>query len=356
MSLSIVELLSCVDWRDGMVVGSHHLAHADRRVDEVAATLFRCALDQPGLAPGTATGAAGGPLVQPLPPSRADGGTRVPLRLLRPFVAVAPSGSLVLGHPGDPARDGDALVARREGPDPAGGELLVCAGSAIDGAGRVREREHGGRTLDVLVRSLTLALHTPDEYEELLRSGAPPLVPIGALHLTASSANAAPAYLPPFVRLSAVAQFDDGALPALTAAFSDLAVVVDETIERVEREFAGGRIDWKLLSRRGGYEALRSLLLSSWGISRSPGAVSPFRLLRDTLQPLAAWWLRHQDQHFPGLGDGNGSSAGPLSRVSGRATELAHFGYPQIASRTDTLLVAGREFLTGLAHVLRAGG
>jgi hypothetical protein len=354
MSGSRVENLLGVKWYDGLVVGSHHLTHSDRRVDALIAQLCQAGLDQPGLLNDDSPNRTPSQLIEIESSEPSPGGLRVRIALTRPFAAVSLSGKFVVGHT---SRGGQAgipdspfdVVAL---PQPTG-QILVCARQVEADELHIDGRADGDSTVTLRYPGLEGAAVSIDNYIERVVGDYADYVPIGSLDLTSGNPVVDQSYIPPVLKLTTASAFDEGLVTKISAQWETLFRTVSEKVDAAGAAFAQGQGGADLMSRRTDYEALRTLLLCTWGLAKNITGISPTRLLFEAVQPIASWWQYHRGRHFPNVD--LESQTSPVAAVSRLARSLSNMTHRDLCAGSSTMLLLTNEFLPGIKDVLAVG-
>lgn len=354
MSGSRIEHLLGVKWYDGLVVGSHHLTHSDQRVEGLVAELSKAGLDQPGLLNDDTPNRTPGQLIEIESSEPATGGMRVRIALTRPFAAVSLSGKLVVGHT---SRGGQAGI-----PDAPlyvvmavglTGQVLVCARQVEADELRIEGRASADTSIDLRYPGLEGVAVPIDDYVERVSGDFADYVPVGSLDMITGNPVVDPSYIPPVLKITTANAFDDGLVPKIAAHWDGLFRVVSEKVDAAGAAFAQGKVGADLMSRRTDYEALRTLLLCTWGLARNITGTSPTRFLFEAIQPVASWWEYHRGRHFPNVD--LESQTSPVAAVSRLSRTLSSLTHRDLCAGTGTLLRQTNEFLPGIKDVLAVG-
>ncbi len=350
MAESRIEDLLGVKWFDGLVVGSRHLTHSDRRVQGLLAEICHGALDQPGLTGGErVSGVTPAQLIQLESIEATQPGSTLKLVLTRSFVAVSLSGRISIGYRDESSGIGRHFTASL--PQPAtDGQLLVCVRQQDAEELKVERRVDSDSKIDLTYPALDGLAVPHRQFTEGVAADYADYVPIGALIVEKGRPVVDQKYIPPVLKLSAVNAFDDGIVPKISAHWERLFRAVSEKVDAAGAAFAQGQGGADLMKRRTDYEALRTLLLSTWGMARNIAGVSPTGLLFGAVQPVAVWWDFHRGRHFPNLDLENKQS--PVAAVSRLARTLANMTRRDLCAGSSDLLVCTNEFLHGVTEVL----
>lgn len=354
MSGSRFENLLGVKWYDGLVVGSHHLTHSDRRVDGLVAELCKSGLDQPGLLSDDAPGRTPGQLIELESSEPTPEGMRARIALTRLFAAVSPSGRIVVGHTGRGGQAGvpdhpfDVVV-----PPGTTGQVIVCARQVEAEALQIERRAGADATVELRYPGLEGAVVPLAHYIERVAGDFAGHAAIAALDLTDGTPVVDQSYIPPVLKVTTANAFDDGLVPKISAHWDALFRVVSEKVDAAGAAFAQGQVGADLMRRRTDYEALRTLLLCTWGLANNVAGVSPTRLLFEAVQPIAGWWEYHRTRHFPNVD--MESQTSPVAAVTRLAHSLSSLKHRDLWAGSSTLLRRTNEFLPGIKDVLAVG-
>jgi len=353
MPLSRIEDLLGVKWFDGLVVNSQHLTHSDRRVARLLAEISQAGLDQAGLLTGESPGGTPSQLIQMESAEPAEGGQNVSAALTRSFVAAVPSGKIVVGY-ADKAHGMAALPLTIQVSPAAGTEdILICVRQEPDENVKLQQNAEGAATIDLIYPGLHGVALSHDDYKERLVGDYADYVAIASMTLATGSPVLDQQYIPPVLKLRAANAFDDGLVPKISAHWDELFRVVAEMVDAAGAAFAAGKAGADLMSRRTDYEALRTVLLCTWGIGKNIGGTSPTRLLFEGVQPIATWWDYHRARHFANVDLENQQS--PVAAVSRLAQSLTAMTRRDLCAGSGRLLAQTNEFLAGLKNVLAVG-
>jgi hypothetical protein len=349
---SRIENLLAVRWFDGLVVGSQHLAHSDRRVQRMLGEISQGALDQPGVLIDETPNRTPSQLIHLESSQTTPEGLRVTVTLTRPFVAVSPVGGLVIGYSsrgGQPGIPDRPLSATLPGLAGDGALLLAVRQVAADDL-KIEQKANTGNQLDLTYPGLQSLVVTVEQYKERVVGEFADCVVIGSVKVTGGTPIIDQEYVPPVVKLAATSAFNDGILPKISAHWDALFQVVTEKVDAAGAAFAAGQVGADLMSRRTDYEALRTLLLCTRGLAKNVAGISPTRLLFEAVQPLATWWEYHRARHFPNVDLNNQQS--PVAAVSRRAQSIAGMTHRDLWVGSSELLRQTNEFLPGVKDVL----
>jgi hypothetical protein len=354
MSGSRIENLLGVKWYDGLVVGSRHLTHSDRRVDGLIAELCKVGLDQPGLLSDDAPERTPGQLIEVESSEMAPEGLRARIALTRPFAAVSLSGRIVVGHT---SRGGQAGI-----PDnpfgvvvPTGttGRVIVCVRQVGAEALQIEGSAGADATVELRYPGLEGAAAPIDNYIERVTGDFSDHVAIGALDMTGGTPVVDQSYIPPVLKITTANAFDDGLVSRIPAHWEALFRVVTEKVDAAGAAFAQGQVGADLMRRRTDYEALRTLLICTWGLANNVGGISPTRLLFEAVHPVAGWWENHRSRHFPNVD--LQSQTSPVAAVTRLSQSLSGLKHRDLCAGSSTLLRQTNEFLPGIKDVLAVG-
>jgi len=354
VSGSRIENLLGVKWYDGLVVGSHHLTHSDRRVDELVAELCKAGLDQPGLLSDDSPNRTPSQLIEIESSEPSPEGLRVRIALTRPFAAVSLSGQFVVGHT---SRGGQAGIPDSPFvvavPVQTTEPVLVCVRQVDAEELQIDGGADTDSTVTLRYPGLEGVAVSIDNYIERVVGDYADYAPIGSIDLAGGNPVVDQTYIPPVLKLTTASAFDEGLVTKISAQWETLFRTVSEKIDAAGAAFAQGQVGADLMSRRTDYEALRTLLLCTWGLAKNITGISPTRLHFEAVQPIASWWEHHRGRHFPNVD--LESQTSPVAAVSRLARSLANMTHRDLCAGSSTMLQLTNEFLPGIKDVLAVG-
>lgn len=352
MSNNRVEDLLAVKWFDGLLVGSNHLAHVDRRVDSLLGQACGSLMDQPGLLGEESGGRTPSQLVEIESQTALEEGIEVNVNVTRGFHALSPSGRLVVGMPNVQARFGTPVTSIStvlSTQVPAGSDFLVCAAQIARDDLKIERKESPESTIELGYPGLQIDLVARDDFKQQIVGDYHNHVAVGLVSLTDGELVVDSEYVPPVIRLQSVSSFDDGIVNSLKTLIQDLSRLSIDLVQTSNEALAQGQMGADLLSRRTDYLALRTMLLNEMGQVRHVERISPFRLLCEIMTPLATWWRQYSRQQFKQAVVDDQS---PVKKLDGLSDTLLELTYSDLCAGSGDLLRLSKEFVEGINREL----
>lgn len=344
-----LEDLLSVNWMDGLLVGSSHLRHSDRRVDSVLGEACGALLDQPGLIGEDAGGRTPNQLIEIESQTPGENGITLSLHITRGFQAFSPAGKLVLGIPnaqprfGIPAASIRTVVPAQGGAD---GDFIVCARQEKREDLKIEAKVDEDEGIELGYPGLQIEIVELTDYKTRVTQDLNDCVAIGAVGVSGGEVIVDSQYVPPVVRLETVASFDDGLVASLVTLLQDLYRLSFDLVQTSGAASAQGQIGADLLYRRSDYETLRTFLMGHLGTIKDLGRISPTRFLRDVVIPVATWWRQYYDRQFKST-SGEGS---PVKRLFEQANTLTEMTPSDLCAGTGEFLRGTKKFIEGVSH------
>lgn len=350
MSNRRLEDLLSVNWIDGLLVGSTHLLHSDRRVDSMLGEACGALLDQPGLISDDSGGRTPNQLIEIESQTAGDNEISLSLHITRGFQAFAPGGDLVLGIPNAQTRFGvPAASIRASVPAQGDGDadFVVCARQDIRDDLKIEAKvDNNDEVIELSYPGLSIDIAEVSDFKTRITQDLSDSVAIGLVGLSGGEVIVDNEYVPPVVRLETVASFDDGLVASLITLLHDLYRLSFELVQTSGAASAQGQIGADLLYRRSDYETLRTFLMGHLGTIKGLGRISPTRFLRDIVIPVATWWRQYYDRQFKQTG-GEGS---PVKRLFDQANTLTEMTPGDLCVGSGEFLRNTRKFIEGVSH------
>lgn len=352
MSNNRVEDLLAVKWFDGLLVGSDHLAHIDRRIDSLLGEACGSLMDQPGLLGEEPGGRTPSQLIEIDSQTALDEGVEVNLNVTRGFHALSPGGKLVVGVPNAQARFGTPVTAistTLSTQDVTGSDFLVCAAQVARDELKIDRKESPESTIELGYPGLRVDLVEPDDFKQQIAGDYRNHAVIGMMSLLDGELVVDAEYIPPVIRLLSVASFDDGVVPSIKTLIQDLYRLSVDLVRTSNEALAQGQMGADLLSRRTDYLALRTMLLKDMGRVRHVERISPVRLLCEIMTPLATWWRQYSKQQFKQAVADDQSPVKALDDVSSALIELT---FSDLCAGSGDLLRLSKKLVDGINREL----
>jgi hypothetical protein len=352
MSNNRVEDLLAVKWFDGLLVGSSHLAHVDRRVDSLLGEACGSLMDQPGLLGEESGGRTPNQLVEIESQTALEEGIEVNINVTRGFQALSPGGRVVVAVPNAQARFGTPVTTIStvlSAQVPAGSDLLVCAAQIARDDLKIERKEGPESTIELGYPGLRIDLVETGDFKQQIASEYHDHVVVGLVSLTDGELVVDSEYVPPVIRLQSVSSFDDGIVSSLKTLIQDLYRLSLELVQTSNEALAQGQMGADLLSRRTDYLALRTLLLNKMGRVRHVERISPFRLLCETMTPLATWWRQYSRQQFK---QAVADDQSPVKKLDDLSNALLEMNYSDLCAGSGDFLRLSKEFVEGINREL----
>jgi len=350
MGSNRVEDFLAVKWFDGLLVGSNHLAHADRRTDSLFGRACGALMEQPGLVGEDSGGRTPSQLVEIDSQTVVDDGIEIGINITREFQALTPDGGLVVGVPNAQARFGTPVTTISTTlPTPSVPEAnyYVCAKQVERDDLKIEKKESAEFTIELGYPGLQVKLVESDELKQQVTSEYAEHAVVGLVALTAGELAIDVEFIPPMVRLQSVASFDDGLIASLKTLIRDLYRLSVDMVQTSNIALAQGQMGADMLSRRTDYLGLRTLLLSEMGLVRNIDRISPSRFLFEVVGPVAMWWREYYQQQFKAA---DGQS--PVKQLYDLASAILEMTYSDLCVGTDGILRSSRKFIEGLNREL----
>jgi len=355
MSNTPVEDLLAVKWFDGLLVGSGHLAHADRRMVNLIAEACGALADQPGLIGEDSGGRTASQLVEIESQTALDDGIEVKFNFTRGFQALTPGGRLVIGVPNAQARFGipvTSISTILPGQGDPNSDFLVCATQIEREDLKVERKQGTEEAIDLEYPGLGVELVESGDFKQRVASDFGNCAVVGLITLMDGEVAVDTEFIPPVLRLQSVASFDDGIVASLKTLIQDLYRFSVDLVQTSNMALAQGDLGADLLSRRTDYLALRTLLLHHVGRVRGLERISPARFMFDVVSPLATWWRQYYRQHFQQTVSDEQS---PVKKLDDVANALLELTYTDLCAGTGDLLGLAKKFVEGLNRELMIG-
>ena len=334
---------------DGLLVGSTHLLHGDRRVDSILSEACGALLDQPGLISDDSGGRTPNQLIEIESQTAGEEGISLNLHITRGFHAFSPGGDLVLGIPNAQPRFGiPAATLRTVVPVQGGAEtdFVVCARQDKKEELKIEAKIEDDTTIELSYPGLQIETVEVADYKTRVTQDLNDCVVIGAVGLSGGEVVVDSSYVPPVVRLETVASFDDGLVASLMTLLQDLYRLSFDLVQTSGAASAEGRIGADLLYRRSDYETLRTFLMGQLGTIKGLGQISPTRFLRDIVIPVATWWRQYYDRQFKST-SGEGS---PVKKLFDQANTLTEMTPGDLCAGSGDFLRSAKKFIEGVSH------
>jgi hypothetical protein len=344
-----LEDLLSINWMDGLLVGSTHLLHSDRRVDSLLGEACGALLDQPGLIGDDSGGRTPNQLIEIESQTAGDNEISLSLHITRGFQAFSPGGGLIFGIPNAQTRFGVPAASIRASVQTRSGDadFVVCARQDIRDDLKIETKTgDNDEVIELSYPGLAIDIVEVSDYKSRVTQDLSDSVAIGSLGQTGGEVVVDSEYVPPVVRLETVASFDDGLVASLITLLTDLYRLSYELVQTSGAASAQGQIGADLLNRRSDYETLRTFLMAQLGTIKGLGRISPTRFLRDIVIPVATWWRQYYDQQFKQT-SGEGS---PVKRLFNQANALTELTPGDLSAGTGEFLRDTRKFIEGVAH------
>jgi hypothetical protein len=344
-----LEDLLAVNWLDGLLVGSAHLSHSDRRVDSLLSEACGALLDQPGIFGEEQGGGTPSQLIMIETQTAADDGINVSLHITRAFRAFSPAGNLIIGIPNAETRFGiPTTTIRMTVPtnDADAADYIVCARQVTREDLKIEAKQDDGVGIELGYPGLEVEAVEMADFKARATGDLGGSVAIGVLGLAGDELVVDTEYVPPVVVLESVASFDDGLVSSLNTLLQDLYRLSFDLVQTSNAATAQGQIGVDLLSRRTDYVTLRTYLLSKLGVIRALGRTSPIRYLREIVIPVATWWRQYYESQFKqaaGAVDGS-----PVQRLYDLANALIEIKYYDLCAGTGAFLRDSKKLIEGI--------
>lgn len=355
MARNRIEDLLSVNWFDGLLVNRHHFSQSDRRMDGLLGEACGALLDQPGLFGEEAGGRTPHPLIEIESQTVSDEGIDIGLNVTRGFRAFAPAGNLILGIPNAQARFGvpaTTIRTRLSAQDRSGSgkEFILWARQEVRSDLKIEKKVDGDSGIELGYPGLAVGLVEAGDFKRRVVSEFSDAFAIARLGLAGTELVVDTEYVPPVVRLESVSSFDDGLMPALGTLLQDLYRLSFDLVQTSSAALSAGQIGADLLSRHLDYETLRTFLLGGVGLIRGVGRVSPARLLRDVIVPVATWWRQYYERQFKQASGTPDHS--PVRKLYDLANALTEVGYADLCAGSGDFLRSAKKFIEGLNQEL----
>ncbi len=349
MSNRRLEDLLSVNWMDGLLVGSTHLLHSDRRVDSLLGEACGALLDQPGLIGDDSGGRTPNQLIEIESQTPGDNEISLSLHITRGFQAFSPDGGLIFGIPNAQTRFGVPADSIRATMSTRGSDadFIVCARQDLRDDLKIEAKAgDNDEVIELGYPGLAIEIVETSDFKSRVTQDLGDCVAIGSLAQTGSEVVVDNEYVPPVVRMETVASFDDGLVASLITLLTDLYRLSYELVQTSGAASAQGQIGADLLNRRSDYETLRTFLMSHLGTIKGLGRISPTRFLRDIVIPVATWWRQYYDRQFKQT-SGEGS---PVKRLFEQANTLTEMTPGDLSAGSGEFLHNTRKFIEGVSH------
>jgi hypothetical protein len=350
MGSNRVEDFLAVKWFDGLLVGSNHLAHADRRMDSLLGQASGSLMDQPGLVGEDSAGRTPSQLIEIDSQSSVEDEINVNFNITRGFQALTPSGRLVVGIPNAQARFGTPVTTLSASLSTQGAsqaDYHVCAQQVQRDDLKIEKKESPEVAIDLGYPGLQLEVVESGEFRQRVASDFCDFAVLGSVSLADGEPVVDAEFVPPVVRLQSVASFDDGLLASIKTLINDLYRLSVDMVQTSNIALAQGQMGADLLGRRTDYIGLRSLLLGRMGMVHNIERISPARYLFEVVDPLAMWWREYYQQQFKAAADQS-----PVKQLYDLANALLEMTYFDLCAGSDRLLRSSRRFVEGLNREL----
>lgn len=353
MSENLLENLLAVKWYDGLLVGSGHLAHIDRRLDGLISEACGALMEQPGLIgeePGERTP---NQLIAVESYVRDGDDFDLTLNITRGFQALSPAGRIIVGVSNTQARFGvpvTTIKATLAAKGLVDGDFLVCARQVEKDDAKIEKKTGEDTGIELGYPGLGIELVDVEAFKQRAPAGFGSAAVIGMISLVDGELVVDAEYVPPVVRLESVGSFDDGLVPSVVTLFHDLFRLSVDLVRTSTVAFSQGQVGGDLISRRSDYEALRAFLLTKSGVIRNMNRISPVKMLLELVCPTATWWRHYYEQHFKQAVGGVDQT--PVKRVFDLANTLTDTSYVDLCAGTGNFLRNTKKFVEGLNQEL----
>jgi hypothetical protein len=352
MSNNRVENLLAVKWFDGLLVGSSHLAHIDRRMDSLLGEACGSLMDQPGLLAEESGGGTPSQLIEIDSQTALDEGIEVNINVTRGFQALSPRGSLVVGMPNAQARFGTpvtSISATLSTQNSTGSDVLVCAAQIARDDLKIELKDSPESTIELGYPGLRIDLAEPDDFKHQITGDYHDHVVIGMMSQLDGELAVDAEYIPPVIRLQSVASFNDGIITSLKTLIQDLYRLSVDLVRTSNEAVSQGQMGADLLSRRTDYLVLRTLLLNEMGRVRHVERISPVRLMFEIMTPLATWWRQYSQQQFK---QAVADEQSPVKKLDDLSNALMELSYSDLCAGSGELLRLSKELVDGINREL----
>jgi hypothetical protein len=334
---------------DGLLVGSTHLLHGDRRVDSLLGEVCGALLDQPGLISDDSGGRTPNQLIEIESQSAGESGVSLSLHITRGFQAFSPGGDLILGIPNAQPRFGVPAASIRATVPVQGGaeaDFVVCARQDKREDLKIEAKIEDDTTIELGYPGLRIEVAEAGDYKTRITQDLSDCAAIGAVGFSGGEIVVDVGYVPPVVRLETVASFDDGLVASLITLLQDLYRLSFDLVQTSHAASAEGRIGADLLYRRSDYETLRTFLMGHLGTIKGLGRISPTRFLREIVIPVATWWRQYYDRQFKST-SGEGS---PVKNLFDQANTLTETTPGDLCAGSGEFLHNTKKFIEGVSR------
>lgn len=345
-----------VRWFDGLLVGSGHFEHTDRRLDGRLSEVCGALVPQPGLVGDESGGRTPHQLVTIESQTREGDDFNISLNITRGFRALTPAGGLVVGVSNTQPRFGvpvTSVTAKLSVQGVVDGDYLVCVKQVARDDVKVEKKvgeETGAAGIELGYPGLWVDMVAVEEFKERVASDFGEHAVVGLISLVNGELVVDAGYVPPVLRCESVASFDDGLVPSLKTLLEDLFRLSVDLVRTSTAALSRGQVGADLVSRRSDYESLRTFLLGRTGVVRNIDRISPAQLHYEVLYPIAVWWRQYYDQQFKQATAGVEQS--PVKRVFDLANALTDLSYADLCAGSGDILREAKKFIEGLNREL----
>lgn len=345
------EALLGVKWYDGLLVRCDHFAHSDSRVLSMFSEAVGLASEQPGLIHVDSNTSVDSNMVSVKSLPKREASLEVTVRILRPFMSLAPDRSMIIAIPNGKGQRGiaqsDAKV-RIPSTSREAKEYLLCVQQAGSEDLSVRKMCNSDEYIDLVYPAVTAELVHPNRYLTHFHTKCKRSTPVALLATDGETVSMIGSYIPPVTKLSLVRLFDNGIVESLENLIAELTEVVLGYLRAGGHVISREDVGVDLRTRYNYYNVLSALLLNKTGLVKDLAGISPVRFLHEIMCPITIWF----GQYLVSLKERQHS----MAKAAAAASKVRSLSGTDICLRTDHLLAYSREFLYELNETLKEMG